>query len=160
MQDKKSNIITDSLGDIEIPIGVLYGAQTQRAIDNFPLSGIPMPKEFIQALGLIKSACANTNYKLGGLDKNIADAIEKAALEIANGKHIEQFPIDIFQTGSGTSTNMNANEVIANLASDYSDREVHPNDHAKWHYANQPDLSQHHTQHPRLSVDQYSRHLV
>ena len=119
---------SDSLGEIEIPDDALYGAQTQRAIMNFPLSGIPMPKEFIQALGLIKGACANTNYKLGLLDKEIANVIEKAALEIAEGNYFEQFPIDVFQTGSGTSTNMNANEVIASLASRYSGQEVHPND--------------------------------
>ena len=128
MKEKKPRIVADSLGDIEIPADALYGAQTQRAIQNFPLSGIPIPKDFIQALGLIKSACANTNHKLGLLDQKIAKAIEKAALEIAEGKYYEQFPIDIFQTGSGTSTNMNANEVIASLASCYSGQEVHPND--------------------------------
>jgi len=129
MKQNKTRTVTDSMGDIEIPADALYGAQTQRAIQNFPLSGIPMPKEFIQALGMIKSASANSNHKLGLLDKNIADAIEKAALEIAAGKHYEQFPIDIFQTGSGTSTNMNANEVIACLASNYAGQAVHPNDH-------------------------------
>ena len=129
MKQNKTRTVTDSLGNIEIPADALYGAQTQRAIQNFPLSGIPMPKEFIQALGLIKSACAYSNHKLGLLDKNIADSIQKAALEIAVGEHYEQFPIDIFQTGSGTSTNMNANEVIANLASRDSGEAVHPNDH-------------------------------
>ena len=129
MKQNKTRTVTDSMGDIEISADALYGAQTQRAIQNFPLSGIPMPKEFIQALGLIKSACANSNHKLGLLDKDIAEAIEKVALEIASGKYYEQFPIDIFQTGSGTSTNMNANEVIANLASCDSETVVHPNDH-------------------------------
>lgn len=129
MKQNKTRTVTDSMGDIEIPADALYGAQTQRAILNFPLSGIPMPKEFIQALGMIKGACANTNHKLGLLDNKSAKAIEKAALEIAAGKHYEQFPIDIFQTGSGTSSNMNANEVIASLASHYSGQQVHPNDH-------------------------------
>ncbi len=128
MKQHKTRTVTDSLGDIEIPTNAFYGAQTQRAIQNFPLSGIPMPKEFIQALGMIKSACANTNHKLGLLDNKIAEAIEKAGLEIAAGKYNDQFPIDVFQTGSGTSTNMNANEVIASLASRYSGQEVHPND--------------------------------
>jgi len=129
MKQNKTRTVTDSMGDIEIPADALYGAQTQRAILNFPLSGIFMPKEFIQALGLIKSACAHANHKLGLLDNKIAEGIEKAALEIAAGEYNDQFPIDVFQTGSGTSTNMNTNEVIANLASRYTGETVHPNDH-------------------------------
>ena len=119
----------DSMGEIRVPINALYGAQTQRAINNFDISGLPMPPAFIRALGLIKSAAAKVNADLGLLDTETATAISSVADEIAAGHHYEQFPIDVFQTGSGTSTNMNANEVIARLASQQSGLQVHPNDH-------------------------------
>ncbi|MDE2307211.1 MAG: aspartate ammonia-lyase, partial [Xanthomonadaceae bacterium] len=103
----------DSMGELKVPADALYGAQTQRAIDNFPISGLALPREFIRALGLIKAAAAEANHALGYLKKGQAAAIRKAALAVAGGEHDAQFPIDVFQTGSGTSTNMNANEVIA-----------------------------------------------
>lgn len=118
----------DSLGEIKVPLEVLYGAQTQRAVDNFNISSLLMPQRFIQSLGLIKACAAKVNGKLGLLEPQLAEAIYKAAMEIAEGRHIKQFPLDVFQTGSGTSTNMNANEVIANLAGKQLQCEVHPND--------------------------------
>ncbi len=118
----------DSLGELRVPAEALYGAQTQRAVDNFPVSGLPLPRAFIRALGLVKHACAGANRQLGLLDDARAEAIKKAALQVAAGEFDDQFPIDVFQTGSGTSTNMNANEVIAHLASD-DNLSVHPNDH-------------------------------
>ncbi|MGV6807278.1 MAG: class II fumarate hydratase [bacterium] len=120
---------TDSLGDVEVPENALYGAQTQRAIENFPVSGIPMPPAFIKALGLIKACAAEANEACGELEAPIAKAIRDAALPITEGEHYEQFPVDVFQTGSGTSSNMNANEVIARLASQQSGENIHPNDH-------------------------------
>ncbi len=122
-------IESDSLGDVQVPKDALYGAQTQRAIDNFPISGIPFSRTFIRALGLVKLAAARTNADLGLLPEEMAQAIQEAAQEVAEGRRDDQFPIDIFQTGSGTSTNMNANEVIAHLASQKLGRKVHPNDH-------------------------------
>ncbi len=119
----------DSLGELQVPADALYGAQTQRAIENFPISGQPMPAAFIRALGLVKAACATANRKLGLLDSERAEAIVTAAMRIAEGEFADQFPVDIFQTGSGTSTNMNANEVIARLASEVCGETVHPNDH-------------------------------
>jgi len=118
----------DSMGELKVPAKALYGAQTQRAVDNFPVSGLTMPREFIRALGLIKSAAAEANVKLGHLDKASAKAIRAAAEQVAAGGVDEHFPIDIFQTGSGTSSNMNANEVIAHLAA-AAGATVHPNDH-------------------------------
>ena len=117
----------DSMGELRVPADALWGAQTQRAVENFPISGRPMPRGFIRALGLVKGAAAEVNAGLGLLPKNRATAIRKAALEVAGGMHDAHFPIDVFQTGSGTSSNMNANEVIATLAS-RSGRQVHPND--------------------------------
>jgi fumarate hydratase class II len=120
----------DSLGEISVPADALYGAQTQRAVDNFPVSGIRFPRVFIRALGLIKAVTAEVNAGLGLLDPNVAQAIHQAALEVADGKWDDHFPLDIFQTGSGTSTNMNANEVIASRATQLlgaSGRPVHPN---------------------------------
>ena len=119
----------DSLGELKVPANALWGAQTQRAIENFPISGLRLPREFIRALGLIKWAAATTNIELGGLDAKRAAAIQKAALEVAEGRHDAHFPIDVFQTGSGTSSNMNANEVISRLASQYAGALIHPNDH-------------------------------
>ncbi len=129
MTKKQFRTERDSMGELQVPADALYGAQTQRAVNNFPISGLPMPRGFIRALGLVKVACATTNEKLGLLDKKIADAIRVAATEVAEGKHDAHFPIDVFQTGSGTSTNMNANEVIARLATDILGDNVHPNDH-------------------------------
>ena len=119
----------DSLGELKVPAAALWGAQTQRAIDNFPISGLKMPREFIRALGLIKWAAATANLELDALDAKHAAAIQKASLEVAEGRHDTQFPVDVFQTGSGTSSNMNANEVIATLASRFGNVLVHPNDH-------------------------------
>ena len=119
----------DSLGELQVPADALWGAQTQRALENFQISGLRMPRDFIRALGLIKWAAATTNLDLDALDAKRAAAIQKAALEVAEGQHDAHFPIDVFQTGSGTSSNMNANEVIAHLASRYAGVAVHPNDH-------------------------------
>src|SRR4249919_507034 len=118
----------DSMGELQVPADALWGAQTQRAVQNFPISGRPMPREFIRALGLIKGAAAEVNAGLGLLSGAQAASIRKAALAVAAGEHDAQFPIDIFQTGSGTSSNMNANEVIATLASRARGK-IHPNDH-------------------------------
>ena len=105
------------MGSVEVPEEALYGAQTQRAVNNFPISGITQPRAIIRALGLIKQACATSNHHLGLLNEARARAITLAATEVAEGRHDANFPIDIFQTGSGTSSNMNTNEVIATLAS-------------------------------------------
>ncbi|HEX6994336.1 MAG TPA: class II fumarate hydratase [Gammaproteobacteria bacterium] len=119
----------DSMGELAVPASALWGAQTQRAVQNFPISGLPMPGRFIHSLGLIKWAAARVNRELGLLPGDVAEAIEAAALEVAAGSHDAHFPIDVFQTGSGTSSNMNANEVIARLASQRLGKSVHPNDH-------------------------------
>ena len=119
----------DSMGKLQVPKKAAYGAQTQRAVENFPISGITMPQAFIQALGLVKQACANANFDLGGLDENRRRAISSICDDVINGKLMDQFPLDVFQTGSATSTNMNANEVIAKLASQEAGITVHPNDH-------------------------------
>jgi fumarate hydratase, class II len=119
----------DSMGELRVPADALWGAQTQRAVQNFPVSGTPMPREFIRALGLIKAAAAEVNGGFGLLGKGAAAAIRAAALEVAEGRYDSQFPIDVFQTGSGTSSNMNANEVIATLATRGGRAKVHPNDH-------------------------------
>jgi fumarate hydratase class II len=119
----------DSMGELNVPENAAWGAQTQRAVENFPISGLRMPPQFIAALGLIKWAAAGVNRDLGLLDESVAEAIRSVALEVAAGQHDAEFPIDVFQTGSGTSSNMNANEVIARLASERSGQTVHPNDH-------------------------------
>jgi fumarate hydratase class II len=119
----------DSMGELEVPASALWGAQTQRALQNFPPSGLTMPRAFIRALGLIKHAAAAANAEFGDLPKEHAAAIQAAALAVAAGRHDDQFPVDVFQTGSGTSSNMNANEVIATLASRSSGLRVHANDH-------------------------------
>ncbi|MGN0859407.1 MAG: class II fumarate hydratase [Stenotrophomonas sp.] len=121
----------DSMGPLQVPADALWGAQTQRAVDNFPLSGRPMPARFIAALGLVKSAAARVNGRLGGLSAERAAAIDAAATEVAANRHDSQFPVDIYQTGSGTSSNMNANEVVAWLANRHLAEQqwVHPNDH-------------------------------
>ncbi len=117
----------DSMGELKVPSKALYGATTQRAIDNFPISGLTMPREFIRALGLIKSAAAQANADLGHLSKNKAKAIRRASERVSAGEFDEHFPIDVFQTGSGTSSNMNANEVIAHVAT-LAGTKVHQND--------------------------------
>jgi fumarate hydratase class II len=119
----------DSMGEVRVPARALYGAQTQRAVDNFVVSGLTLPRQFLEALGFIKAAAAAVNRDFGLLDPAMTVAIESAALEVAAGLHDADFPIDVFQTGSGTSTNMNANEVIATLAAGKLGRPVHPNDH-------------------------------
>jgi fumarate hydratase class II len=129
MMARKTRTEADSMGKVEVPADVLYGAQTQRAVENFPVSGIPLPRGMIRALGLVKAAAARVNRELGLLDAAMADAIHAAAMAVAAGEHDRQFPVDVFQTGSGTSSNMNANEVIARLASASLGRPVHPNDH-------------------------------
>ncbi|MGK7310949.1 MAG: class II fumarate hydratase [Candidatus Longimicrobiales bacterium M2_2A_002] len=119
----------DSLGEMQVPADALYAAQTQRAVENFPISDLRFPRGFIAALGTVKREAARTNAELGLLDQDMAAAIVEAAQAVVEGEHDDQFPIDIFQTGSGTSTNMNANEVIATLASRSLGSDVHPNDH-------------------------------
>jgi fumarate hydratase class II len=129
MTTKDSRVERDSMGALDVPADALWGAQTQRAIQNFPPSGLRMPRAFIRALGLIKCAAAGANAQLGDMAPDVAAAIQAAALEVAQGKFDDQFPVDVFQTGSGTSSNMNANEVIATLAGRRLGRPVHPNDH-------------------------------
>ncbi len=119
----------DSMGELEVPANALWGAQTQRAYNNFPISGLRMPRGFLRALGLIKATAAEVNEGLGLLEGQVAVAVRDAAIAVSEGHHDEQFPIDVFQTGSGTSSNMNANEVIANVASKAAGSKVHPNDH-------------------------------
>jgi fumarate hydratase class II len=126
---------TDSMGSMEVPAGALYGASTQRAVLNFPISGCHFGREFIRALAMVKWAAAEANFELGRLDEDRTMLIARVAQEIMDGQHDDQFPLDIYQTGSGTSTNMNINEVIANRCSQLADepigskRPVHPNDH-------------------------------
>jgi len=127
----------DSLGEIEVPADAYWGAQTQRAVANFPISGITFSRRFVRALGVVKKAAARANRELGLIDERQADAIVDAADEVIAGDHDDQFPVDVFQTGSGTSSNMNANEVIANraaelLGQEIGDRVVHPNDHVNY----------------------------
>ncbi len=135
MSDSKYRIERDSMGEMKVPAEVYWGASTQRAVENFPISGLRFPRSFIRALGTVKLAAAQANQELGLLDKKKAIAIADAAREVAEGLLDDHFPVDIFQTGSGTSTNMNANEVIANRANEMSGgkigalKPVHPNDH-------------------------------
>ena len=128
MADQEYRIEHDTMGEVKVPVDALWRAQTQRAVENFPISGRGLESQQIRALGLLKAACARVNKDLSNLDAEKADAIIAAAKEIADGKHDEQFPIDVFQTGSGTSSNMNTNEVIASIAK-ANGVEVHPNDH-------------------------------
>ena len=122
-------IESDSMGELQVPEDASYGAQTQRAILNFPVSGLSMPRSFLNALGLVKQSCARANRDLGAMDDAVCNAIVAVCDDVINGALDDQFPVDIFQTGSGTSTNMNANEVIAHLASQRASIAVHPNDH-------------------------------
>src|SRR5437764_15418694 len=139
MQQTTSNtrIERDSMGEMQVPRDAYYGASTQRAVLNFPISDLRFPRDFIRALGQIKQAAAQVNAELGNIDLSVADGIVQAAEEVIDGKLDEHFVLDIFQTGSGTSTNMNANEVIANRASELlggsrGSRKVHPNDHVNF----------------------------
>ena len=127
MAEQQYRIEHDTMGEVKVPVDALWRAQTQRAVENFPISGRGLEDQQIRALGLLKAACAQVNKDLGKLDAEKADAIIAAAQEIADGKHNDQFPIDVFQTGSGTSSNMNTNEVIASIAK-ANGVEVHPND--------------------------------
>jgi len=129
---KKYRVVSDSMGKVNVPHNAKYGAQTQRAVDNFPISNINFNKNFISAIVIIKKCAAIVNYKLNLLDKNRKEAIIKASNQILNDNLNNQFPVDIFQTGSGTSTNMNVNEVVSNIANSYIENKsclIHPNDH-------------------------------
>src|SRR5262245_36218419 len=124
------------MGEVKVPAQAYYGAQTQRAVENFPISGQPLPRRLIHALGLVKVAAAVANRDLGKIKPEIAEAIIQAGREVAAGKYDDQFPIDVYQTGSGTSSNMNANEVISNRAVELTKgdrfaarKTIHPNDH-------------------------------
>ena len=119
----------DSMGEFQVPIDAKYGASTARAVDNFPISNLRFPRSFIKALGEIKKACAKVNQNNKLLDKNFADSIIDAAQQVIDGDHDKDFVVDIFQTGSGTSTNMNANEIISKIASESLSENIHPNDH-------------------------------
>ena len=125
----KTRTERDTMGEMTLPADALWGATTQRAVENFPISGEPLPAEVIRALGMVKLAAARVNLRLGLVDPSIAGAIEAAAEQVVRGEHDREFPIDVFQTGSGTSSNMNANEVIGTLASRALGSKVHPNDH-------------------------------
>jgi fumarate hydratase, class II len=129
MAEQEYRIEHDSLGDVRVPIEAKWRAQTQRAVENFPVSGMRLERSQIQALARIKGAAAQVNACLGVLDRDIADAITAVAAEVADGSWDDQFPLDVFQTGSGTSSNMNTNEVIATIATERLGRPVHPNDH-------------------------------
>ena len=137
MADDEFRTEADSLGEMQVPADAYWGAQTQRAVENFPISGIGFGRRFIRALGIVKKAAAQANEDLGKLDPETAGHIVAAADEVIAGDHDEQFPVDVFQTGSGTSSNMNANEVIANRASELAGKEIgsraiHPNDHVNY----------------------------
>ena len=137
MSDDEFRTERDSLGEVVVPSDAYWGAQTQRAVENFPISGISFGRRFVRALGVVKKAAAAANRDLGHLDDETAAAIVDAADEVIAGDHDDQFPVDVFQTGSGTSSNMNANEVIANRAAELlgesiGDRAVHPNDHVNY----------------------------
>jgi fumarate hydratase, class II len=129
MADEQWRVEHDSMGEVRVPADALWRAQTQRAVENFPISGVTIVTALVSALGDIKGAAAAVNKSLSVLPDDIADAVHEAAMEVADGHHDDQFPIDVFQTGSGTSSNMNANEVIATLATQRLGRDVHPNDH-------------------------------
>ncbi|HEY0447995.1 MAG TPA: class II fumarate hydratase [Actinophytocola sp.] len=128
MSENQFRVEHDTMGEVQVPADALWRAQTQRAVENFPISGRGLERTQIRALGLLKAAAARVNQRLGVLDDDVAEAIAAAAEEVAGGRYDAEFPIDVFQTGSGTSSNMNANEVIATLAARSLDRDVHPND--------------------------------
>jgi fumarate hydratase class II len=135
--DREFRTERDSLGEMQVPADAYWGAQTQRAVENFPISGITFGRRFVRALGIVKKSAAQANRDLGLIEEDVAEAIVEAAEEVIDGEHDDQFPVDVFQTGSGTSSNMNANEVIANRAAEImgaeiGDRVVHPNDHVNY----------------------------
>jgi fumarate hydratase class II len=135
--DQEFRTERDSLGEMQVPTDAYWGAQTQRAVENFPISGLTFQRRFIRALGIVKKAAAKANEELGLLESEKADAIVEAADEVIAGDHDEQFPVDVFQTGSGTSSNMNVNEVLSNRATEIfggeiGTREIHPNDHVNY----------------------------
>ena len=130
--DDDYRIERDSLGDVRVPADAVWGAQTQRAVENFPISGLTFGRRFIEALGIVKKAAATANRDLGMIETEMAEAIIAAADDVIEGEYDSQFPVDVFQTGSGTSSNMNANEVIALLASERSGLDIHPNDHVNF----------------------------
>ena len=137
MSDDDYRIERDSLGEMRVPADAYWGAQTQRAVENFPISGLTFGRRFVRALGVVKKAAAQANLDLDLIPEDKGEAIVEAADEVIAGEHDEQFPVDVFQTGSGTSTNMNANEVIANRATEIyggevGTREIHPNDHVNF----------------------------
>jgi fumarate hydratase class II len=127
--EQRYRVEHDTMGEVRVPADALWGAQTQRAVENFPISGVRMDPAVVRALARVKVAAARVNAELGVLDADVADAVAAAAAEVADGGHADQFPVDVFQTGSGTSTNMNDNEVVATLAARRLGRAVHPNDH-------------------------------
>ncbi|MBT0770476.1 class II fumarate hydratase [Kineosporia sp. J2-2] len=129
MANEDMRVEHDTMGEVLVPADALWGAQTQRAVDNFPISGVRIDPAVISALAFVKASAARVNAELGVVPKEIAEAVAAAATRIAGGEHADQFPIDVFQTGSGTSTNMNVNEVVATLASRELGQKVHPNDH-------------------------------
>ena len=128
MSEQPMRVEHDTMGEVAVPADALYGAQTQRAVENFPVSGVRVDPAVVRALAAVKAAAATVNARLGVLPQDVADAVAAAAREVADGAHADAFPVDVFQTGSGTSTNMNMNEVIATLASRRIGRAVHPND--------------------------------
>ena len=137
MGDDEFRVERDSLGEMQVPADAYWGAQTQRALENFPVSTATFGRRFVRALGIVKKAAARANRDLGLIDDDVAEAVVAAADEVVAGDHDDQFPVDVFQTGSGTSSNMNANEVIANRAAErmgesVGDRVVHPNDHVNF----------------------------
>lgn len=128
-EDTQYRVEHDSMGEVRVPAHAKWRAQTQRAVENFPISGQRLERAHIEALARIKAAAAKVNAELKVLDPDVADAIQEAAAEVVAGRWDEHFPVDVFQTGSGTSSNMNTNEVVATLATERLGREVHPNDH-------------------------------
>ncbi|SDE76349.1 class II fumarate hydratase [Halorientalis regularis] len=137
MTDEDYRTERDSLGEMQVPADAYWGAQTQRAVENFPISDVTFGRRFVRALGIVKKAAAQANEELGTIPEDKADCIVEAADEVITGEHDDQFPVDVFQTGSGTSSNMNANEVIANRATELyggeiGTREIHPNDHVNF----------------------------
>ena len=129
MANEDMRVEHDTMGEVLVPANALWGAQTQRAVDNFPISGVRIDPAVIAALARIKASAARVNAGLGVVEEDVAEAVVAAATRVAEGEHAGEFPIDVFQTGSGTSTNMNVNEVVATLASRELGRQVHPNDH-------------------------------
>src|SRR5437763_13138119 len=135
----------DTMGEVEVPADALWGAQTQRAVEHFPVSGVRVDPAVVRALAAVKASAARVNARLGVLPADVAEAVAAAADEVAAGEHADQFPVDVFQTGSGTSTNMNVNEVVAALASARLGRRVHPNDEVNASQSSNDTRSEEHT---------------